>query len=447
MSMVKIDLKDSVDLIREVFYYSDRFKGKTFIIKLDYAVVSHPYFPILVKDLSLLRSQGIRIVIVPGAREHINEVLTRYGCEIRENRHIRISEPDSIPFIKMAAFDVSNQVMTQLSARSCPAVIGNWVRARALGVLDGVDYGLTGLVDKLDITALNKLLDEGYIPIFPCIGWSASGQPYNISSGELAMALSRDLQADKLFFVISADDLNENDFLNPDNLPVNEEGRLYRFSRQNARSFIDANSYKNDIRLDTLELALKASTAGVNRVHIVDGRIEGVILKEIYSNLGCGTMIHSNQYERIRPMKQSDIPDVLKLMAPFVEKKILVPRSHEDLELKYSDYVVYEMDRTIHGCGALHEWDNKACEIAGLAVDRTFVQLGIGQQIVKFLTEKAKKEEASSLFALTTQTSDWFLRLGFIPGSMRDLPESKARYYDNNRNSRVVVFDLKGLTD
>ncbi|MBA7518194.1 Amino-acid acetyltransferase [subsurface metagenome] len=193
--------------------------------------------------------------------------------------------------------------------------------------------------------------------------------------------------------------------------------------------------------LEVLALSIKACREGVNRAHIVDGRIEGVILEEIFSNLGSGAMVYSNQYENIRTMEPGDTPHVLRLMQPFVEKGLLLSRGEQDMLAHCGDYVLYEVDGTIHGCGALHIYPQGQGEVAGIAVDKKYAHLGIGNKIVAFLLEKARRLNLTRIFVLTTQASDWFLELGFEQGEVKELPEKKRELYDSSRNSRILIYN------
>jgi len=332
-------LREHVDLIREVFNYNRRFQNALFVLKIDSPIIDHPYFPLLVKDLALLHQNGIKFVIIPGAHGRINEILSQYRIPSHSVKGIRVSTEESITFIKMAAFDVSNKVMTLLSGNDIPSVIGNWVKARALGVVDGVDYMHTGRVERIRSDAVQTLLKEGHIPIFPCIGWNSNGDPYNISSDELARVIAQNLNASKLFFLSAEAVLTEKNCTLPDEISPSEDGRLSKLSIFQAEDFIRLN--RENPLAGKIQAAVDACREGVDRVHILDGRIEGVVLKEIFSNLGIGTMIYSNIYERIRPMKLQDISSVQRLMKPFIDKKILVPRNRKELEDKLADYVVY----------------------------------------------------------------------------------------------------------
>lgn len=439
---------DPVGLIRDVFMYAHRFRGATFVFHIDYDVVSAPFFPLTVRDLVLLHQVEIRVVLVPGARRRIDQILEKYGvaCELVDG--VRISSPEAMPFIKMAAFDVANRVMTQLSGHNTNAVIGNWVRARSLGVRDGVDFGDSGVVDRLDLDLLRRTLDEGLMPIFPCIGWSAAGRPYNISSVELARRLAVELDSEKLFFVEAEAPLTQADVDadHADAIPaeaVTPDGRVSRLDLEQAQTLLDAGALRQDSsHKNLLRVALDACAKGVNRTHIVDGRIEGVILREIFSSLGSGTMIYTNEYENIRPMEAEDVPEVLRLMQPLVDRRVLLARNEADIAENAGDYVVYETDGTVHGCAALHRRAAHAGEIAAVAVDERFAHLSIGRRLVAYLLDRARARGFKRVVALTTATSDWFESFGFKKGAVEDLPEERRKSYDPDRNSRIYVLDV-----
>src|SRR5206468_12530242 len=166
--------------------------------------------------------------------------------------------------------------------------------------------------------------------------------------------------------------------------------------------------------LKYLALALMACRNGTERAHVVDGRMEGAILREIFSNLGVGTMVYGNDYESIRPMKADDIGEVLRLMQPLVQEGILVKRTEDDLMARPADFVVYSIDDVVHACGALHEYGDGQAEIAAIATNPVYGHLSMGRKIVSYLIEKAAKMGMKRVFVLTTRTIDWFEQLGFV---------------------------------
>jgi len=414
-----------VDLIREVFHYQSRFEGSTMVFKIDFPVTEDPGFPGLVKDLSLLAKTGFKVVIVPGAKEHIDTVFKQHNIDTSYapigDVSVRITTAQTVSYVEMAAFNVASRFMTFLSGSRVDAVIGNFVRARGLGVVNGIDTGHAGTVDKIYTDSLTRVLNLGMVPILPCIGWSPSGKPYNVPSDEIALAVSKSLGAIKLFIVTANGGLGAT-----------------RLTPQEAQNLINSSS---PIERE-LKLALKASKAGIHRIHIVDGRNEGAVLKELYSNLGVGTMVYTDEYDSIRAFHSRDLPDILRLMEPLMQKGLLIRRNPEIIQQKKDDYSVLEIDGSIRACGALHDWGESQGEIAAVAIEPNYTDLGLGRKIVGFLIEKAKKTGFKRVFVLTTQSQDWFESLGFKEAKVDTLPEQKRKIYDQSRNSKVFALDL-----
>ncbi|HOT62146.1 MAG TPA: amino-acid N-acetyltransferase, partial [Treponemataceae bacterium] len=227
--------------VRDVIRYIRRFKGSTIVIRLDDDVVDSSLFASHIHDLALLYETGLRIVVVPGAQAHISKVLDAYGVAWKFQDGIRVTDEEGMDFIKMAAFDISNRIMTRFSAERLTAVIGNWVRARGRGVVGGTDYGSAGVVERVQIEALARAMDDGFIPIIPCVGWSATGKPYNISSTELAVAAAVALKAEKLFFIGSGATISLEDYKMPSGASLSPEGRMAAISVEDIDEFIEMN--------------------------------------------------------------------------------------------------------------------------------------------------------------------------------------------------------------
>src|SRR5262249_103 len=410
---------------------------------IDYPILNAPHFPQLLKDLAMLSATGIEIILIPGAREWVDAVLKEYDIESEYRNGVRIATQDSIPFIRMAAFDVANRLMTLLTAFQANAVIGNFIRARGIGVLDGIDFQHSGRVEKILKEPLQQILNQGMIPIFPCIGWNAAGKPYNLSSDEIAMAVAESLKAEKLFFVTDSDGFMEPRFKLPPGLVKNSDGRVARLSLEEAEEVLKRNAGNRDPDLMYLDLALKACRQGTERAHVVDGRMEGAILREIFSNLGIGTMVYGNDYESIRPMKADEIGDVLRLMEPLIQEGILINRTEDDLMARQADFVVYSIDDVVHACGSLHDFGEGQGEIAAIATNPVYGHLSMGRKILSFLVEKAARIGMTRVFALTTRTVDWFEQMGFVEASLESLPARKRDNYNHVRKSRIFALDLK----
>ncbi|MDR2792709.1 MAG: amino-acid N-acetyltransferase [Treponema sp.] len=431
-----------VELIREAFHYQNRFEGSTMVFKIDCPIIDDPHFSSLMKDMALLAKTGFRVVIVPSAKEWIDSVLKEYGIISNYHENLRITTSESISFVEMAAFHVATRFMT-LSASRVDAIIGNFVRARGLGVINGVDMQHTGVVDKVLLDSLEQVLKQGMVPILPCIGWSPVGKPYNVASDEIALAIASALGAIKLFIVSIDGCLKAGMYDMPEATEIDENGRVIRLSPQEAYRILAANTDRaQDTSLKLLNLGLRATKAGVERVHIIDGREEGAILKELFSNMGAGTMLYTDEHEAIRTLHNSDIPDVLRLMEPLMQKGVLIRRTPEAIQEKKDDYIVADIDGSIRACAALHDWGEKQAEIAALATDPAFTAMGLGRRLVNYLIEKAAKKGFERVFVLTITTQDWFETLGFKETPVETLPTRKRRSYNRQRKSKVFALKL-----
>ena len=411
--------------VRDVIRYLQKFKNALIVIYLDDKTIGSSLFSSHIRDIALLHEAGLKVVIIPGARTRIDEVLQGEKIDWTYKDNIRITNDKAMPLIKMAAFDVSNTVMTNLAANKITAVIGNWVRARAKGVLEGFDFGAAGEIDKLDTASLRTVLDDGFIPIFPCIGWSATGKPYNISSAVLAQQVAIELKADKLFFVMG------------DSGAVLKDGEIVP-----AMNIEEVDSYTAGLADDSqtknfLELCKTACMNGVSRSHILDGNLDGVLLTEIFSDLGSGTMIYTNDYGNIRAIQQNDIPSVLAVMRPFVASGKLLPRTEADVAARLADFYVYDFDGGVRACASLHKYDDGQFEIAAVAVDEAYSHIGIGPKLVESLVQKAKSSGAKSVFIMTTQASDWFEKIGFAEDKIDSIPEERKKLWSPERGSKV----------
>jgi amino-acid N-acetyltransferase len=442
-----------IESIREAFTYQNRFAGSTMVFKIEFPVTEDPAFPLLMRDLALLAKSSFRVVIVPGAKEWIDAVLEEYGIVSDYTGESRITTGVAIPFVEMAAFHVATRFMTGFSADRVDAVIGNFVRARGLGVVNGLDMEHTGQVDRIFTESITKVLNQGMIPILPCIGWSPAGKPYNVPSDEIALAVASALDAAKLFFVSAHSGLRQGNCRIPGGVSTDETGRIVRLTPQEAEEVLAVNQHLEggglpamETPLSELALALRASRAGVERIHIIDGRESGVLLRELFSNLGAGTMVYQDEYESIRPLKTEEIPDVLRLMEPLMAQGILIRRNSEDIREKQEDYAVFEIDGSIHACGALHDWGESQGEIAALATESGYADMGLGRRIVRYLIDRAAKQGLRRVFVLTTRTHDWFESLGFRERPMESLPPEKRKKYDQVRKSKVFALDLERLS-
>ncbi|HZK19331.1 MAG TPA: amino-acid N-acetyltransferase, partial [Treponemataceae bacterium] len=413
-------------------------------------LIDSPYFLSIIKDLCYIHEAGIKLVIIPGAKHRIDKILTDSHKKWSIINGLRVTTTDAMPLIKMAAFDNSNRIMTALAGEGKDALIGNWVQARATGIIHGVDYGTSGEIEKIKTASVQKVLDNGFILIFPCIGWNTTGTPYNISSISLSAELAIRLKSEKLFFVTANAVISPNtyktqkDFLCTELIDIMGEAPISAMNLDELEEFLKINpaTKKNKDHITLLKTAQKACSEGVPRIHILNGSLDGALPCELFSGLGSGTMIYLSNYSGIRSMSRNDIPGVLNLMRPFIEKNILIPRTAPELLEQCDDFIVYEMDGGIKACAALHLYEDNQAEIAAIAVDQENSHLGTGPKLVTFLLKKANQHNCSSVFALTTQTADWFIKLGFSESTVESLPKTRRDQWSAERGSKVFRFSL-----
>ena len=233
-------------------------------------------------------------------------------------------------------------------------------------------------------------------------------------------------------FELTGDDDIDGTSLFDGGITISENGKIAALDLNQADNFI-----KQKKNLDMLELAVNACRQGVTRVHFVDGNLDGVLLTEIFSDFGSGTMIYTNNYGKIRPMVQTDIPSVLAVMRPFIQSGKLLPRTQSDLTTALADFIVYELDGGVHACASLHLYDDGQAEIAAVAVDEAYNHMGIGPKMIEQLISQAKAKNIRSIFIMTTQAIDWFEKLGFTEDKIESLPAARRAKWTSNRNSKV----------
>ena len=436
------EITEKANQIRDVINYIKVFKNALAVIHIDDEIIDSPLLPNHIHDISLIHEAGIKVIIVPGARRQINNALEEQKISWQIKNGFRITDTHAMPAIKTAAFDVANNIMNILAGEHLTAVIGNWVKARGKGIIDGTDFGSAGEIDKIKIDAIKQTLENGFVPIFPCIGWNDLGKPYNISSTELATQIAIHLKAEKLFFIFPDAQISKDEFSLPDGIAVSQEGNIPAMNIETLSKILELNSAseKNSRKeklLSIFTLAKDACENGVSRIHILDGNSEGILPCEIFSAIGSGTMIFNNGYGDLRPMRDDDIPSVLSLMSPFIKSGILLPRNLQTLKSQLYNYIVYNVDGGIHACAALKKYDDGQMEIYSVAVDEAYSNMGVGPKMINFLLEKAKSDGAKTVFILTTQTADWFEKLGFAADKIDSLPAERRKIWSEKRGSKV----------
>ncbi|WP_411728192.1 amino-acid N-acetyltransferase [Methyloglobulus sp.] len=433
-----MELQNSfVSWFRNSSPYIHAHRNKTFVVSFGGEAVLAEDFDHHVHDFALLSSLGIRLVLVHGIRPQIDQRLNRLNAPARFHHNLRITDDLALQCAKEAAGLVRVEIEALLSmglANSPMAdsglkvASGNFVTAKPLGVIDGVDYCHTGEVRRIDSNAIQQQLEQKNVVLISPIGYSPSGEVFNLSAEQVATAVAISLNAEKLVL------LTEQSFQNPNN-----NQPIRQITTDEANLFLQ--KYPNTP--DTLALPLKAAIqscqSGVKRVHLIDRTLDGALLLELFSRDGIGTLISSTPFEALRPATLNDIGGILELIKPLEQQGKLAKRSREKIEMEIADYIVLERDGLITGCMALHpDEQGQFGAIACLAVHPDYQGSARGQRMFDYVNQKAKQLKLKKLFVLSTQTAHWFIERGFQPSTIANLPEPLKVHYNPERNSKVL---------
>ncbi len=197
---------------------------------------------------------------------------------------------------------------------------------------------------------------------------------------------------------------------------------------------------------ELLRAAAEACHRGIPRVHVLNGRRQGVLVDELFSNEGVGTMVHADSYRLIRELREEDIPELLGMIGRSVRRTKLVARNYEDILSKIEDYRVMAIDDNVVGCVALHGYPEEACaEIACLYVKQSHEGHGYGIELVRHAEKIAKERGIPRVFALTNRAADFFsTRLGYRAATVEDLPKKRREQFEaSGRDSQVFSFNLE----
>lgn len=426
---------EDVRVLREALPYITRFSGEVFVIKLGgEALEGHSLFQLL-PDIALLHSIGIRIVLVHGANPQIEEMARVYGHQSEKRDGIRITDEKTMTIVQQASSSVTQKILAAFSAHSktkfsIKGFVGNFVKAKPRGTIDGVDYQFTGEVESVETDTMLKVLNDGFVCILPPLGFDSFGTVYNVNADTLAVEVGIALQARKMIFLTNVDGVMDNDELVPELTPLQAKELLAK---------------KNVVKggmIPKLEACIAACENGVKRAHLLNYKKEGVILLEVLSQHGLGTMINANPYKNIRKAILADIESIVILTKPLMESGILIERSWEEYEAGVHEFVVFEKDNLVSGCGALRVFrDRQSAEIYCVAIDEKVRDRGYATEIIEFLEIQAREKGVKNLFTLTLDLSEWFLMRGFTYASMKELPPD--RHYDADRKSKVLKKVLK----
>jgi amino-acid N-acetyltransferase len=420
--------------LRGILKYVPMFREHVFVLAVDGSLVAHENFQNVLLDIAVLRSLNIKVVLVHGIGQQLQALAEQKHIAISDAHGERDTDPATLELATETAAMVSLQVMQGLTRNGLRCTTCNGVRGKEIGIVKGVDQLCSGAVDKLDDVLFNKLLDANTIPVVPPIAFSRDGSPLRINSDALASELASRLSASKLIFLTTQDGLSIDDRA-VTNLPVGELAAL-----------LENNPGKIPDRLQSkARYAVKAIHAGTPRAHILDGRLFGALLNEIFDKVGIGTMVYSNDYQSIRRASLSDAHAIYNITRNGVRSESLRERPLESIEAAIEDYLVYEIDGSLVACVNLKSYTSeKVIEVGSVYVQPFYQNKGVGRKMVEFACAAAKERGCQRVIALTTQASKFFSKVcAFTEGSVDDLPdERREEYIRNGRNSKVLYLDL-----
>lgn len=388
----------------------------------------------LIHDFSLLKSLGIRLVLVHGIRPQIDQRLKRQQITSEFHQNLRITDDKALECVKEAAgiVRVELEALFSLGLANSPmagaqikVASGNFVIAKPLGIINGIDYQHTGQVRRIEDSAIQQFLDQENVVLISPLGYSPSGEIFNLAAEQVATEVAIALQADKLIL------------LTEQSCTFNHQ-LVQQMTLREAENYLQKEDISDALSF-SLNAAIKSCQQGVKRIHLIDRAVDGALLQELFTRDGTGTLISANPFEEIRPAQLEDIAGILELIKPLEQQGFLVKRSREKLEMEIHNYIVIERDGLIIGCTAFYLMEDKQCaEIACLAVHPEYQKSTRGSQLLEHLITQAKTQHLTQLFVLSTQTMHWFIERGFEETEIKTLPKQRQAFYNYKRNAKVL---------
>ncbi|HEY6346323.1 MAG TPA: amino-acid N-acetyltransferase [Bryobacteraceae bacterium] len=425
--------------LRGILQYVPQFREKTFILAVDAGIVRDENFANILLDVAVLRSLNIRVVLAHGAAEQIKALAERRNIAPSNLDGTGVTDAPTLQLAIEAATHLTHEILSGLSANDLRAACTNAIISHPLGIIQGVDHQFTGKVERVDTELLQTVLNQGIVPVISPLGFSGDGKTYRVNSDSVALAVAAALNAAKLIFITPQDGLHYYGQL------------IHHMVVTDLQKLLQAGSggFHQEM-LSKARHAAAACSAGVPRVHIVNGREDEALLAEVFSHEGIGTLIYANEYEQIRPARKKDIRAIQELTKKAVEAEELIRRTRAEMERNLSDYYIFEIDRNPVACVALHVYaEQHQGELASLYVDPSHENQGIGRKLMRFIEDKARESGLSELIALSTQAFTYFeSKGGFVEGTPDNLPPARREKHNRSgRNSRVLIkkVDASGL--
>ena len=426
--------------LRQVSPYFHKHRAQTFVVYFGGEAVADPGFTSLIRDLLLLAAVGIRLVVVFGARPQIEQRLAARGITPRTVGALRVSDAPTMQEVREvvgamrldieAAFSFGSRG-GPLSAASCRIASGNFVLARPAGIIDGVDLLFTGLVRNVDHRAIAARLEQGEIVLLAPLGYSPTGELFNLKAKDLAATVAAEIGAAKLILLTERDGITD------------ASGELVRQLTVHQAQQLRATERSVAVDFEPLDTGIVACELGVERVHILSRLVDGAVLRELFTRDGIGTMLSSAPFDQLREARVEDVGGILQLVQPLQAQGLLVKRSREQLENEIEHFVVMVRENTVVACGALYPYAERGmAEIACIAVHPDYRGGQFGDVLLDALERRARSAGLRAVFVLTTQATQWFNERGFRADAIDSLPITKRDLYNYQRNSAVLIKTL-----
>ncbi|MCZ2496703.1 amino-acid N-acetyltransferase [Xylophilus sp. Kf1] len=439
-----------VPWFRSVAPYIHMHRGKTFVVALAGEAIAAGKLATIAQDLALIQSMGVKLVLVHGFRPQVNEQLAAKGHEARYSHGMRITDSVALDCAQEAAGQLRYEIEaafsqglpnTPMAGAQVRVISGNFITARPVGIVDGIDFKHSGLVRKVDTEGILRCIDMGAMVLLSPFGFSPTGEAFNLTMEEVATSVAIELGADKLIFVTEVPGVRmQPSEPESDDNPIDTEMPLAAAEALLAQ--LPSAHQPSDVAF-YLQHCVRACKAGVERSHIIPFAVDGSLLLEVYVHDGIGTMVIDEKLEELRQANSDDVGGILQLIEPFERDGTLVKRDRTVIERDADQYTVLEHDGVIFACAALYPYpDAKTGEMAALTVSPLSQGQGDGEKVLRRVEQRARAMGLTSIFVLTTRTMHWFIKRGFQPVDPDWLPETRKRKYNWDRKSQVLMKKL-----
>lgn len=421
--------------LRGILEYVPMFRGHVFVIALDGSLVAHEMFPDVLLDIAVLRSLNIKVVLVHGIGQQLHTLASSRNARISDLHGEGATDPDTLELATEASAAVNLQIVQGLTRNKLRCAATNAVRGKQIGIVQGIDQQFSGDVDKLDTSLISQLLKNDTVPVVAPIAFDREGSSLRLNSDLLAAELAARLEASKLIYLGTQSRLQvEGKAVT--NLPVAELEKLLQSEPKHFPERL----------LGKARYSAKAVRAGTPRSHLLDGRVFGALLNEIFDKVGVGTMIYGNEYESIRPAVETDVHSIHNITRNGMRSDSLRERSIEEISEGISGFLVYEIDGSIVGCLQSQTYDNgKTIEIGSVYVQTFYQQKGVGRKLIEYACSEAEADGANKIIALSTRSAEFFVKVcGFKEGSIKDLPTKRMEQYQAEGRHSKILFRSVG---